>query len=117
VDRLEAARADHPSVEINRQGERGAARLDQADARSDATTVMGAGATNVSIEDQRIIAEVLQALQSDPDIGSMKVEVRSDDGMVSLRGRVPDALARDKAGDIARNVGGVKSVDNMLTLG
>ncbi len=117
ADSLQAAQRDHPSVEINRQGEPGATPLEHADARTEPTTVLGAGATNMSTEDQRIVAEVMQALQSDPDVGPMKVEVHSDNGMVSLRGRAPDSLARDKAGEIARNVSGVKTVDNMITLG
>jgi osmotically-inducible protein OsmY len=114
-----AQQMDHPSVEINRQSEPGATPVQQSQApAAPQTTVMGAGSSQPAIgEDQRIVAEVQAALRSDAELAPMGIEVRSEDGLVSLHGRAPDGAARDRAGDLARTVGGVKSVDNMLTLG
>lgn len=111
---------EHASVEINRQGEEGAAPPPQAQAepKPGPTAIMGAGRDVAMVnEDQRIEAEVTQALRSEPDLAAAKFEVHSEYGLVTLRGQVPDPLARDKAGELARNVGGVKSVDNMMTIG
>jgi osmotically-inducible protein OsmY len=43
--------------------------------------------------------------------------VHSRDGEVTLVGRAPDPAARDRAAQLARGVSGVKSVENLLTLG
>jgi hypothetical protein len=114
-----AQQLDHPSVEINRQSEPGAAPVKQSEAQpAPQTTVMGAGSGELAMsDDQRIVAEVQEALRSDAQLAPMGIEVRSEDGLVSLRGHAPDGAARDRAGELARTVGGVKTVDNMLTLG
>jgi osmotically-inducible protein OsmY len=44
------------------------------------------------------------------------VNVDSDNGVVTLKGRVESADAKKKAGDIAKKVEGVKSVKNQLTV-
>ncbi len=120
VENTEMPQPGHASVEINRQGEPGAADPQAADAGAPQTRVLGAGSASLaamSPEYQRIAGEVRQALASDPRLGAAQIDVHSQDGMVTLRGRAPDSEARDKAREIARGVGGVKSVDNALTLG
>lgn len=118
TEMAQTAQAAHPSVEMDRKAEPAAAPKQQQDANAQAaaqTTVMGAAPA--MSEDQRIAGEISQALKSDPDLGAMKIDVHSEFGLVTLRGRAPDSEARDRAGQIARNIGGVKTVDNMLTLG
>lgn len=119
-DRIEntgTPQPDHPNVEINRQGEPGAARQEQAEAPSGATAITSMGAAPAVDEDQRIREQVQQALASDADLGGTKIDVSSQGGKVTLRGRAPDENAREKASGIARNVSGVTEVDNLLTLG
>jgi hyperosmotically inducible periplasmic protein len=120
------AAADHPSVEVDRQAQARAQvpqPVTQAQAQQVDTTTMGAApavapaASPVATEDQRIATDVKQALATDADLGAMKIDVASDFGLVTLRGRAPDPQARDRAGELARGVSGVKTVDNMLTLG
>lgn len=120
------AAADHPSVEVDRQAQPQQPSAAQAQAQTQTqaqaqqvdTTTMGAGAANpVATEDQRISSDIKQVLATDPDLGAMKIDVASDFGLVTLRGRAPDPQARDRAGQLARGVSGVKTVDNMLTLG
>jgi hyperosmotically inducible protein len=121
-DRIENTEMPLPqqaNVEINRQGMEGAKDSDAAVGVANNgpdTARMGAGA-DVSDPDERIASDVKSTLAADPMFGSTKVDVHSDDGVVTLRGRAPDPQARDRASDLARNVKDVKSVENQLTLG
>lgn len=115
----DSAQANHPSVEIDRQGEIGA-RNDTADSlHNPATATIGAPApADAGVEaDARIATDVHQVLAGDADLSAMKIDVSSQDGAVTLRGRAPDPAARDRATELARNVKDVKSVENQLTLG
>ena len=119
VDASTTAQQDHPSVEINRQGEEGATPL-TATAQQPAGTPVITHIGNYDMSqdaDTHIAAEVHQALMTDADLSSMKIDVSSEDGAVTLRGRAPDPAARTRATEIARNVKDVKSVENELTLG
>ncbi|NNU41922.1 BON domain-containing protein [Ramlibacter montanisoli] len=108
-----------PNVEINRQGTDGAKEETAAiGVGNNDTTRMGAGAeAPANDQDQRIATDVQTSLATNPDFGAIKVDVHVEDGKVTLRGRAPDPAARDRAAEIARNVSGVKAVDNQLTLG
>jgi hyperosmotically inducible protein len=81
------------------------------------TSAMGAGAEIGLTEDVRIVANVNLALAADADLGALKIDVHSSDGVVTLRGVAPDPAAKERAAEIARNVEKVKSVENQLTLG
>jgi hypothetical protein len=126
-DRVDtSAQEDHPSVEINRQGEPGAQSAmapAAADTAGPATAAMGAAAAPatgtgaIMDPDTRVAMEVKDAIMTDADLSSMKIDVSSQDGAVTLRGRAPDPAARDRATDLARSVREVKSVENLLTLG
>jgi osmotically-inducible protein OsmY len=125
VENTDMPQAQQANVEINRQGEQGAKDADEAIGVQHDTNTMGAGPAAAAPaqpdvaaeEDVRIASEVKAALAADPDFTAMKVDVHSDDGMVTLIGRAPDPASRDRARDIARTVRDVKSVDNQLTLG
>jgi osmotically-inducible protein OsmY len=118
VENTEMPMAPQANVEINRQGMDGAKDEKVAVGVDHITATMGAAkATAADDPDARVAATVQSALAADPDFTAMKVDVHSEDGKVTLRGRAPDPAARDRATDIARNVRDVKSVDNQLTLG
>ena len=112
------------SVEINRQGMEGAKDEETAQGVENDTATMGAGpapapavAAVAEDPDVRIAAGVKAALAANPDFGALKVDVHSDDGAVTLIGRAPDPVAKERATEIARSVPAVKKVDNLLTLG
>jgi hypothetical protein len=67
-----------------------------------------------AVKDTTITAEVKEALMQDSEIKSSKIHVRTSGGVVTLKGNVasPDMAAR--AGQIAQQKEGVKSVDNRL---
>lgn len=121
-DRVENTEMPQPAqanVEINRQGMDGAKEDKAAHGVQNNTSTAGAGTqeTAAADPDDRIASDVKTSLASNPDFGALKIDVHSDDGKVTLRGRAPDPAARDRASEIARSVSGVKSVDNQLTLG
>lgn len=111
--------AGQASVEINRQGMEGAKDSSEAIGVEDKhAATLGANAAPAGDDpDTRIAAEVKSTLTADPDFAAMKVDVHSEDGAVTLRGRAPDPAAKDRATELARNVKDVKSVENLLTLG
>ena len=114
------------NVEINRQGMDGAKDADAAvgvenkDKGEKVGFVNSLGAkgdTSVLDPDVLISEQVKAAIASSPRLVASRVDVRSDDGDVTLRGSAPDPSAREQATEIARAIRNVRSVDNQLTLG
>jgi len=62
--------------------------------------------------------DIAKAVESrlSKDIQLKKVDVRADGGVVTLTGEVPSITASAKASEMARNISGVKSVKNELTV-
>jgi hyperosmotically inducible periplasmic protein len=76
-------------------------------------------ATDTAIQvagDTAIAARVKAALLAEKNVKSADVGVDAFQGRVILRGTVPDAEQIALAGQVARAVGGVKSVDNRLVV-
>ncbi|HEX2197803.1 MAG TPA: BON domain-containing protein [Burkholderiales bacterium] len=59
---------------------------------------------------------VKEALQSESSLDARRIDVENRDGAVALHGRVENEEQKEKAGRIVSSVGGVKSVDNRLTI-
>ncbi len=66
--------------------------------------------------DAAITVAVNTALAEDRELGGLGIDVNTVDGHVVLDGSAPDADARRRATLLARNVDGVRSVDNRLVL-
>jgi osmotically-inducible protein OsmY len=66
--------------------------------------------------DDRIYDEVRRKLANDPDVKGAAFEVAVKDGVVTLRGKVHNEKAREKAERITKKIKGVVSVDNKLTM-
>jgi osmotically-inducible protein OsmY len=66
--------------------------------------------------DERITKEITDTLMWDPDIDASAVEVRSEDGVVTLTGTVDDGNMKATAEVDARVVTGVKAVHNKLII-
>jgi osmotically-inducible protein OsmY len=80
----------------------------------DKTKAMGASASD-KIDDALITTKVKAAIASDKDLSAIKIDVDTQNGVVTLSGPAPTAAAKERASEIARNVKGVNSVDNQLT--
>ena len=66
--------------------------------------------------DSAITVKVKSALVADPDIKSLRIDVDTQDGVVTLSGTVPSAANAERAGKVAKDIDGVKSVQNRLTV-
>jgi len=76
--------------------------VDNADSVKDMTT------------DAAITYAVKTQFLADPGVSGLKINVDTDDGVVTLRGNVKSMAEADKASAIARQSSGVKSVVNDL---
>lgn len=66
--------------------------------------------------DDRIYDDVRRRLADDADVKGAAIEVTITKGAITLKGRVHDEKAREKATRIAKKVKGVTTVDNQLKL-
>jgi len=82
--------------------------------KNDLQVVTPATRKMVDARDEDIDKAVKARLSNDAQIKS--VDVRTDAGVVTLTGEVPSISAAAKASEVARNVPGVKSVKNELTV-
>jgi osmotically-inducible protein OsmY len=72
--------------------------------------------TDRGIEDSRMAARVREALAAGVDYKYDGVKVTAFEGIVQLSGSVNTSAQRKSAGEITSKVGGVKSVENNLTV-
>ena len=69
-----------------------------------------------AISDDHIHDEVMRRLVEDTDVHGANLEVKVDNGAVTLTGRVDSEKARTRATKLTKKVRGVKSVNNQLTM-
>jgi hyperosmotically inducible periplasmic protein len=79
---------------------------------------MDHGATSQSSLDRSISARVREAVISEDALsGSAKnLSISTSDGVVTLRGPVQSAREKDRVGELAMEIDGVKRVDNQLSI-
>lgn len=85
-----------------------------ADAKLKAEVKSAAGAISTKVDDAAITAAVSAGLAMDSDLSAIKINVTTAAGVVNLRGPAPTAEAKARAGEIAKAVKGVVSVENRL---
>jgi len=66
--------------------------------------------------DAMTTTKVKTALALSKDVSAFNLDVDSDDGVVTLSGRVPNDRVKQLAGEISRQTGGVRSVRNNLVI-
>lgn len=69
------------------------------------------------VDDAGLTAKVKAKLAADPEVNPFNIDVDTDDGVVTLRGRVEDPEAKTEAGKLARQTSGVRSVRNLIEVG
>ena len=70
--------------------------------------------TGEYIDDSTITTKVKAAIFSDPSLKVFQINVETFKGEVQLSGSVDSDQIVNKAGEVARGIGGVKSVKNDL---
>ncbi len=87
---------------------------DEAEAKKAAAE---AGAkVSAKVDDAMVTTRVKTELAKDSVLSAMTVDVDTDSGRVSLKGTAASKESREQATALARNVAGVVSVDNQLTV-
>jgi osmotically-inducible protein OsmY len=103
-------------AEAKRDAKDATARAGAAvESAADSTRQMGAAA-GAKVDDATITAKVNASLAADKDLSAIKIDVDTQNGVVTLSGPAPSATARERASEIARGVKGVTSVNNQLTI-
>jgi osmotically-inducible protein OsmY len=74
------------------------------------------GAAPVVVDDAAVMTTIQAKYFVDPATKESEIDVSVKDGVVLLRGTVPDAAARQRAIAIARNSQGVLQVVDRLTV-
>lgn len=69
------------------------------------------------VDDAAITATVKAKLAADGDINPFNIDVDTNEGVVTLQGRVAKPEARSKAEELARETSGVKRVINLVKVG
>ncbi|HTD86575.1 MAG TPA: BON domain-containing protein [Candidatus Binatia bacterium] len=72
--------------------------------------------TGQYVDDKTLTARVKTALFRDPNVSGMQVHVDSYEGVVALNGFVDTPEQKTKAEDVARQVQGVRQVQNNLAV-
>lgn len=96
-----------------------------ADAKADAGQAMdqaenklkdATAAASEAVTDAAIVTKINAALMADDRLKATKIDVRAEDGRVTLTGTAPDAGSQARATTLASAVQGVRSVDNQLVV-
>jgi osmotically-inducible protein OsmY len=69
------------------------------------------------VDDAAITAAVKAKLATDGDINPFNIDVDTNEGVVTLQGRVEKEAARTKAEQLARETDGVRRVINLVKVG
>ena len=80
------------------------------------TNEVKSGETGRAINDTAITASVKTDFLKDPDLSVLKIDVDTQDGVVTLNGLAGNEDARIRAGKMASSVKGVREVRNFLTV-
>lgn len=80
---------------------------EMADGSEAATTRAGA-----SVDDAWITTKVKSALLADPQIQGLKIDVDTEQGVVSLSGEIESVAEQKQAVEVAAGIEGVKAVDD-----
>jgi hyperosmotically inducible periplasmic protein len=94
------------------------AKQDARQAMDKAETKLKDAAANASeaANDATIVTKINAALMADDRLKATKIDVRAEDGRVTLTGTAPDAGSQARATTLANAVEGVRSVDNQLVV-
>jgi len=70
----------------------------------------------VERKDEEIVKDVEGRIKKDPGLKQADIEVRADDGIVTLNGNAPSLRTSTHASEVASRVSGVRAVHNELSV-
>ncbi|HSM11050.1 MAG TPA: BON domain-containing protein [Lysobacter sp.] len=74
----------------------------------------GIGPRNYTRSDERIREDVCERLTQDDDLDASEIEIKAEQGVVTLEGTVEERWMKHRAEDIAESCSGVREVDNRI---
>ena len=83
---------------------------------SGCTVFSGRETAGEYVDDATVTSRVKAAIFNDPTLKSMEISVETMQDVVQLSGFVDSAQSKSKAGEIARNVEGVRQLRNNLVI-
>lgn len=115
-DRTAGQKLDGAIAEAKQAGAEAKAEASQAMDKAE-TKLKDAGASaSEAVSDATIVTKINAALMADDRLKATKIDVRAEDGRVTLTGTAPDAGSQARATTLASAVNGVRSVDNQLVV-
>jgi hyperosmotically inducible protein len=115
-NRTAGQKLDEGIAKVEQKTDAAAAKTEaQLDKLGDKVTD-AANKTEVAMADAAITASIKAELARDPGLSALSINVDTKEGLVSLKGTAPDAMAKDRATRLAAAVKGVLSVDNHLVV-
>lgn len=90
--------------------------LAQTTSDSKGADTKGSGVTSV-MKDAALTAKVKAALIREKDVKATAINVDTDNGVVTLRGKAGSGAESERAASVARSVEGVLSVKNEIQVG
>jgi|APAra7269096661_1048516.scaffolds.fasta_scaffold00046_183 hypothetical protein len=103
--RTPGQKLDGAIAETKQSSEQAKAKVNEA--------VAGAEA---AVSDATIITKINAALVADDKLKAGHIDVKANDGRVTLTGTAPDSESQSRASTLALAVNGVRSVDNQLVV-
>jgi osmotically-inducible protein OsmY len=91
-------------------------KLDRATDKMATATDKATTKAAVAVDDTAITTAVKTAVLAEPGLKTLQIEVDTKNGVVTLSGNVDSMALKDRAAQLAQNVGGVKSVNNNLAV-
>lgn len=115
-DRTAGQKLDGAIAEAKQAG--ADAKVEAAQAMDKAENKLKDATANASdaMGDAAIVTKINAALMADDGLKATHIDVKAEDGRVTLSGSAPDAGAQSRATTLAQAVEGVRSVDNQLVV-
>jgi hyperosmotically inducible protein len=83
---------------------------------SEAAGAIGARAAVPPVDDAVVTTRVQSVLALDPQLATADIDVRTDNGHVTLTGEIKSMVLRKKAEALVRGVAGVRTLENQLII-
>ena len=115
-DRTAGQKLDGAIAEAKQAGAEAKADASRAADTAENKVKQAANATSEAVADATIVTKINASLMADDRLKATKIDVKAQDGHVTLTGTAPDAGSQSRATTLAAAVTGVRSVDNRLVV-
>ena len=115
-DRTAGQKLDGAIAEAKQAGAEAKADASRAADTAENKVKQAANATSEAVADATIVTKINASLMADDRLKATKIDVKAQDGHVTLTGTAPDTGSQTRATTLAAAVTGVRSVDNRLVV-